>query len=87
MGTRVSGRGGAPRRGLYAPPPNGRIQRCGGAASTVGAWGGQGRVWGWLGGLLLGRADLVPEVGQPSCRPLSGHASGRPDVPRLRPKH
>jgi hypothetical protein len=33
-------RGGAPGRGLYAAPPNGRIQWSGGATSTIMGRGG-----------------------------------------------
>jgi hypothetical protein len=39
---------GRPGCGLYAAPPNGRIKRSRGAASTVGGRGG--RVWGVVGG-------------------------------------
>jgi hypothetical protein len=85
-GTRVWGRGGAPRSWLIC----GASQR---EDPTVGrrrinSYGGRGgRVWGVGGGPLVGRATLVPGIGPLSSRLISGRASGRPAVLGLRTKH
>jgi hypothetical protein len=76
---------GRPGRTLYAAPPNGWIQRSGGAAPHQRSWGRAGVGFG--GGSLVGRADLVPGIGPLSGRLISGRASGRPAVLGLWPKH
>jgi hypothetical protein len=88
---------GRPGCGLYAAPPNGRIKRSRGAASTVGGRGG--RVWGVVGWdvtrpdrfsawywAAIGPPNFGPCFGPTRCaevaaQALKGHRAGPPLSP------